>query len=157
MDLGEEVSSEDESGDLDNATLYGKLAASKASVIEKYGEAYVNQHLIEPGSPLALLEQKDPTIIQRIQGHDHPYQEAIRVLEENKIFETYGRDLQTVEKKIVEKIRPGLVEEIRKELTNELKGNIKDAKEQVNGVRESRTVASDAKKVEKDVFDEVFA
>ena len=95
----------------------GRLKASHAAAVEKYGEEDVKSRVFAEGAPYQELEKERPWVSARVMGADSPVLEALQVLAEEEFFKTYGRD----PKQIREKVRAELLPEVKKELLAELK------------------------------------
>ena len=100
-----------------HAEIMGRLKASHAAAVEKYGEEDVKHRVFAEGAPYQELEQQRPWVSARVMGADSPVLEALQVLAEEEFFKTYGRD----PKQIREKVRAELLPEVKKELLAELK------------------------------------
>ena len=100
-----------------HAEIMGRLKASHAAAVEKYGEEEVKSRVFAEGAPYQELEKERPWVSARVMGADSPVLEALQVLAEEEFFKTYGRD----PKQIREKVEAELLPKVRKELLAELK------------------------------------
>ena len=86
-------------------------------MIDQYGAEQIQKLIWDTDSPYQQLEIMDPAIKMRVSNSTRPVLEAMKVVEEHKFFEKYGRDPV--------KIREAIIAEERENLTAEIKAELK--------------------------------
>lgn len=89
---------------------------SKELAIEEFGEEFVLQNIYQEESPINKIQKDQPWMVQRIMLADQPVVEAVRIVQEQEVLTKFGRDVDSVLKKVAEILRPKLFEEFTKEL-----------------------------------------
>lgn len=98
------------------AEFRGREAASRQVAFEKYGEQTVREKIYEKGSAYEDLVGRKPWVQLRVLRSAQPAMEAMRVLEEQSFLEQYGEDPTQWEAKIIEAVKPKLLEEFKQSL-----------------------------------------
>ena len=93
----------------------GKETASRRMATEKYGETFVNSQIYDDGAPYQQLVAAQPWHHLRVANADNPVEEALRVLQERKVYEELGPNPDAWEAAIKEKVRAEVLEEIKKQ------------------------------------------
>src|SRR5690606_4975333 len=86
-------------------------------MVDQYGAEQIQKLIWDTDSPYQQLEIMDPAIKMRVSNSTRPVLEAMKVVEEHKFFEKYGRDPV--------KIREAIIAEERETLTAEIKAELK--------------------------------
>ena len=86
-------------------------------MVDQYGAEQIQKLIWDTDSPYQQLEIMDPAIKMRVSNSTRPVLEAMKVVEEHKFFEKYGRDPV--------KIREAIIAEERENLTAEIKAELK--------------------------------
>ena len=86
-------------------------------MIDQYGAEQIQKLIWDTDSPYQQLEIMDPALKMRVSNATRPVLEAMKVVEEHKFFEKYGRDPV--------KIREAIIAEERENLTAEIKAELK--------------------------------
>jgi hypothetical protein len=135
------------------AGLQAKVKASKALAYKEHGQETVDAQVFADEAPYKKLEQAHPWMLARCLHSEHPIQEALSILKEQEVFDTLGRDIETIRKKIEDELRPKLTKEILKQAKD---GTIQTGKE-VPGLGQVRSAgggsAGEGKGAGKSAFD----
>lgn len=122
-------------------------------MIEQYGAEQIQKLIWDTDSPYQQLEIMDPAIKMRVSNSTRPVLEAMKVVEEHKFFEKYGRDPVKIREAIIAEERETLTAEIKAELkgkpistVNSLSG-ANGAPRETNRVQPSQGVVPDLSKV----------
>lgn len=122
-------------------------------MIEQYGAEQIQKLIWDTDSPYQQLEIMDPAIKMRVSNSTRPVLEAMKVVEEHKFFEKYGRDPVKIREAIIAEERETLTAEIKAELkgkpistVNSLSGAT-GAPREANRVQPSHGVVPDLSKV----------
>lgn len=90
---------------------------SREQAVELYGEDKVIDLIDKDQSPYKVLAAKKPYLAQRVIYADHPNIEAIKIVEEEAVLDTFGRTLESAKAKAKELVREELFEEFQKQRT----------------------------------------
>lgn len=122
-------------------------------MIDQYGAEQIQKLIWDTDSPYQQLEIMDPAIKMRVSNSTRPVLEAMKVVEEHKFFEKYGRDPVKIREAIIAEERENLTAEIKAELkgkpistVNSLSG-ANGAPRESNRVQPSQGVVPDLSKV----------
>lgn len=122
-------------------------------MIDQYGAEQIQKLIWDTDSPYQQLEIMDPAIKMRVSNSTRPVLEAMKVVEEHKFFEKYGRDPVKIREAIIAEERETLTAEIKAELkgkpistVNSLSG-ANGAPRETNRVQPSQGVVPDLSKV----------
>ena len=122
-------------------------------MIEQYGAEQIQKLIWDTDSPYQQLEIMDPALKMRVSNATRPVLEAMKVVEEHKFFEKYGRDPVKIREAIIAEERENLTAEIKAELkgkpistVNSLSG-VTGAPRETNRVQPSQGVVPDLSKV----------
>ena len=122
-------------------------------MIDQYGAEQIQKLIWDTDSPYQQLEIMDPAIKMRVSNSTRPVLEAMKVVEEHKFFEKYGRDPVKIREAIIAEERENLTAEIKAELkgkpistVNSLSG-ANGAPRETNRVQPSQGVVPDLSKV----------
>ena len=122
-------------------------------MIDQYGAEQIQKLIWDTDSPYQQLEIMDPAIKMRVSNSTRPVLEAMKVVEEHKFFEKYGRDPVKIREAIIAEERENLTAEIKAELkgkpistVNSLSG-VTGAPRETNRVQPSQGVVPDLSKV----------
>ena len=122
-------------------------------MIDQYGAEQIQKLIWDTDSPYQQLEIMDPAIKMRVSNSTRPVLEAMKVVEEHKFFEKYGRDPVKIREAIIAEERENLTAEIKAELkgkpistVNSLSG-VTGAPRESNRVQPSQGVVPDLSKV----------
>lgn len=99
------------------ATFEGRELASRELAEQKYGKDKIDERIYAPGSELRQLLQEQPWHETRIARSHQPTLEAWNILEEQSFRAKYGNDPSQWAGKIIEEVKPKLVEELRKTIS----------------------------------------
>lgn len=122
-------------------------------MVDQYGAEQIQKLIWDTDSPYQQLEIMDPAIKMRVSNSTRPVLEAMKVVEEHKFFEKYGRDPVKIREAIIAEERENLTAEIKAELkgkpistVNSLSG-VTGAPRETNRVQPSQGVVPDLSKV----------
>lgn len=122
-------------------------------MIEQYGAEQIQKLIWDTDSPYQQLEIMDPALKMRVSNATRPVLEAMKVVEEHKFFEKYGRDPVKIREAIIAEERENLTAEIKAELkgkpissVNSLSG-VTGAPRESNRVQPSQGSVPDLNKV----------
>ena len=122
-------------------------------MIDQYGAEQIQKLIWDTDSPYQQLEIMDPALKMRVSNATRPVLEAMKVVEEHKFFEKYGRDPVKIREAIIAEERENLTAEIKAELkgkpistVNSLSG-VTGAPRETNRVQPSQGVVPDLSKV----------
>lgn len=122
-------------------------------MVDQYGAEQIQKLIWDTDSPYQQLEIMDPAIKMRVSNSTRPVLEAMKVVEEHKFFEKYGRDPVKIREAIIAEERENLTAEIKAELkgkpistVNSLSG-ANGAPRETNRVQPSQGVVPDLSKV----------
>ena len=122
-------------------------------MIDQYGAEQIQKLIWDTDSPYQQLEIMDPAIKMRVSNSTRPVLEAMKVVEEHKFFEKYGRDPVKIREAIIAEERENLTAEIKAELkgkpistVNSLSG-ANGAPRETNRVQPTHSAVPDLSKV----------
>ncbi len=122
-------------------------------MIDQYGAEQIQKLIWDTDSPYQQLEIMDPAIKMRVSNSTRPVLEAMKVVEEHKFFEKYGRDPVKIREAIIAEERENLTAEIKAELkgkpistVNSLSG-ANGAPRETNRVQPAHSAVPDLSKV----------
>lgn len=104
------------------AEFEGRELASRELAAQKYGADKVEDRIYAPGSELRQLLQEQPWQQARIARSHQPTLEAWNILEEQTFRAKYGNDPSQWAAKIIDEVKPTLVEELRKTMSAQVVG-----------------------------------
>lgn len=93
----------------------GKEMVSRKMASEQYGAEHVDKEIYNDDSPYQTLIAAEPWHHIRVSRSEHPVQEALRVLQEQKVYADLGPDPMKWEQIITDRIKPKLHEEWKKQ------------------------------------------
>lgn len=99
------------------AEFEGREMASRELAAQKYGAGKVEDRIYAPGSEFVQLLEEQPWQQIRIARSQQPTLEAWNILEEQSFRAKYGNDPSQWSAKIIEEVKPRLVEELRKTIS----------------------------------------
>ena len=122
-------------------------------MVDQYGAEQIQKLIWDTDSPYQQLEIMDPALKMRVSNATRPVLEAMKVVEEHKFFEKYGRDPVKIREAIIAEERENLTAEIKAELkgkpistVNSLSG-VTGAPRESNRVQPSQGSVPDLNKV----------
>ena len=122
-------------------------------MVDQYGAEQIQKLIWDTDSPYQQLEIMDPAIKMRVSNSTRPVLEAMKVVEEHKFFEKYGRDPVKIREAIIAEERENLTAEIKAELkgkpistVNSLSG-ANGAPRETNRVQPAHSAVPDLSKV----------
>jgi len=125
--------------------------ASRPLVEVQFGKEFVQKQIYDDNSPWQKLTAQNPSLKARVFYAENPVSEALAVLKEEEVLDTYGRDTKKVVEKVEAEIRPRLLKEFKDSLAGKSeKNNEPDAG--LSGVRSSSERSSDQSKPAKKEF-----
>lgn len=93
------------------ARLQAKAELSRTMAIQTYGEDTVQTQVLAEDSPYRALEAAHPWVFHRVVASEHPVEEALTILKEQRLFEQWGRDPDKILEKAEALLRPKLMKE----------------------------------------------
>lgn len=98
------------------AIFEGREVASREQAVQRYGEEKVQERIYAKGCELHQLLKAQPWQEHRIANSLQPTLEAWAILEEHAFKQKYGNDPSQWASKIVDEVKPGLLEGFKKTL-----------------------------------------
>lgn len=117
-----------------SAELEGRIKASKKLAEDKFGKEYVADNLTNADSDFQKMRETNPLIDMRLRISDTPFIEAVNILNEEKFFEKYSRNPESIK----EKIRSELEVEVREQVNKEFKAKLKEKEKLPKDIGEAR-------------------
>lgn len=117
-----------------SAELEGRIKASKKLAEDKFGKEYVADNLTNADSDFQRMRKENPIIDMKLRISDTPFIEAVNILNEEKFFEKYTRNPETIK----EKIRSELEVEVREQVNKEFKAKLKEKEKLPIDISEAR-------------------
>lgn len=120
----------------------GRELASRELAFQLYGEDAIKRRVygilpdgkdVEGGGDFAHLVKEQPWIQWEVKEHPHPTIAAYRALLRQEWVDTYGDDPSQWEARVIEKVKPKLLEDLRRQLSMQPTGEAKPSITTVRG------------------------
>lgn len=115
------------------AIFEGREIASRELAEKRYGKDKVEERIYAPGSELRQLLKEQPWQEQRVARSLQPTLECWNILEEQSFRAQYGNDPSQWTAKIIEAVKPTLLEELKKTLHAPVVGTVAPTVTQARG------------------------